>query len=543
MADPAADGRSGDAMRDLEGRLTPEARELVRQLGRDLYLRERQDANSLPVIKVEPGQLARIVPATCDALRQAGAPIYERGSQLVRPETIDAARSDKGISRPAGATIIRSVTQVYVYYMMTQAATWRRYDARSGTMRPVNPPDRVAAIIADAADVGGWPSLVAIADRPMLMPDGRLIANPGYDPESCLLLRWAGEWPLNLEPDRDDAADAMLRMSARLRHFPWGSAVDRSVAISLFLTAIARPALDVAPAHGVSSREPGTGKSLIIDAASIAATGVVASVLDWTDDHVEASKRIDAAVLAGDAFIAIDNVARPLEGPTLCQAGSQTSMRIRPLGTSVMVSAPVKSFITATGVNLSTRGDFGRRIVVCTLDAGVEQPELRSIDQDLLAEVRACRREIVSDLITIMHAYARAGSPDVGLPPLGGYAQWSRMVRSALVFCGGEDVCLSMARLRNDDPARAAQRAIFSAWARVAGSAAATAAEMIALARDDAELRAALELVALRRGHLDAPALGWWLRAHRDRRVDRLVLVADGATRDGIVRWRVQEAT
>jgi hypothetical protein len=56
-------------------------------------------------------------------------------------------------------------------------------------------------------------------------------------------------------------------------------------------------------------------------------------VMDFGRDAVEAGKRLDAMMLAGDPIIAIDNVEAPLEGAVLCQMLSQTARRIRVLGT------------------------------------------------------------------------------------------------------------------------------------------------------------------------------------------------------------------
>jgi putative DNA primase/helicase len=111
------------------------------------------------------------------------------------------------------------------------------------------------------------------------------------------------------------------------------SEVDRAVALSLLLTAIARPVLPAVPMHCVDSPEAGSGKSLLVDVASILASSVPASVMDFGRDAVVAGKRLDAMMLAGDPIIAIDNVEVPLEGAVLCQILTQAARRIRVLGT------------------------------------------------------------------------------------------------------------------------------------------------------------------------------------------------------------------
>jgi putative DNA primase/helicase len=134
--------------------------------------------------------------------------------------------------------------------------------------------------------------------------------------------------------------------------------------------------LPAAPGHAVDAPEAGTGKSLLVDAAAIVA-GVEAPVMDYGDAK-EMSKKLDAALLAGDAIVAIDNVEAPLEGGVLSQVLTQASLRIRVLGLSKVVTAPCAAMVTISGNNLVLRGDIVRRVLLCRLDAGVERPETRA---------------------------------------------------------------------------------------------------------------------------------------------------------------------
>ena len=214
------------------------------------------------------------------------------------------------------------------------------------------------------------------------------------------------------------------RLRELLRHYPWVSDEDRAVGLSLLLTAIARPVLPAAPMHCVDAPEAGSGKSLLVDVASILASGEPASVMDFGRDAVEAGKRLDAMMLAGDPIVAIDNVEVPLEGAVLCQMLTQPARRIRVLGTHTVVTVPCVQMVTASGCNITLRGDIVRRVIICRLHAQTERPELRDIDQDLIAEVRERRQELVADIITVMLAYQRAGHPDSGILALGGFRAW-----------------------------------------------------------------------------------------------------------------------
>jgi hypothetical protein len=149
-----------------------------------------------------------------------------------------------------------------------------------------------------------------------------------------------------------------------------------------------------------------------------------------------------------------------------------------------------------------------------------------------------------------MAAYIVAGRPKQNLPPLGGFREWGTMVRDALVWSGAKDPVAAMERTRDDDPSRQAIYAVLSAWHATFGTDPITAAEAIARADPDLELRKAgaepdhrlreaIELVALRRGKLDARALSYWLRAHRDVRAGAMTLRRADGSHGGIARWKV----
>jgi len=59
-----------------------------------------------------------------------------------------------------------------------------------------------------------------------------------------------------------------------------------------------------------------------------------------------------AALIAGDVLIAIDNCDEPLGGELLCQALTQTSLKLRILGKSVNAEVLSKAAVFATGNNL-----------------------------------------------------------------------------------------------------------------------------------------------------------------------------------------------
>lgn len=491
-----------------------------------------------PEIRWSSARLAQCVDEAEDALIAAGEQIYRRGATLVRPAR-GAVDTLGKVCRSDGTLSLIPVDPNHLVERLTIAAAWYKFDGRSEEWKLTGCPMEVAKTYL--AREGYWrvPTLRAVVQHPVMMPSGQVISVGGYDPDTGILLDIQGKWAIPDAPSRDDAVAALGRLKHLFRYFPWATPTDWAVAASALMSALARPVLNAVPGHGVDAPEAGSGKSLLIDAISIAATGVNAPVMEWGRDLVEAGKRLDGMLLAGDAIISIDNIDAPLEGAVLCQTLSQTSRRIRPLGGSKMTTVPMTAFVTATGNNLVLRGDITRRMLICRIDAQTDAPELRVIDQDLLAECSKRRKEIVADALTVMVAYMRAGRPSVKLRPLGSYGDWSRMVRDALVWCGLKNPVDALLTSRHADPARAALSAVLNAWRAAFGRDSKTAAEAVAQAVYDTDLRDALALVAERKGVLSSSAFGYWLRSHRDGRSGDYVLRGGGQT-GGVVRWSVE---
>ena len=505
--------------------------------------RERRNT-AKPLIRLQNGRLVENVAEAIDALEAYGLQIFDRGGQLVRPVRLAETSTAGGIKRPPGALVLRPVDPDWLRLRLADAADFEKWDGRAEDFVTADPSTTITRTIIAAPDEGNWPHLRAIARHPLLTLDGRRIEQSGYDVETGVLVDLDGEWPaLPKDPTRDDAIAALARTEHLVRHFPFVSDADRSAAISMLMTPLQRPVLPTAPGHGVDAPAPGTGKSLLVDAGAILATGSEAPVLEYGADAEEAAKRLDGALLAGDPIIALDNIEAPVEGAALCQMLTQQTRRIRPLGSSIMANVPCAASVTFNGNNLTLRGDIVRRVLVARLDARCEQPELREFDQDLLAEVRARRGEIVRDLQTIMAAYIRAGRPNVKAPPLGSFGDWSRTVRNALIWCGAADPVAVMERSRREDPRRQAARALLETWHDALGSTPAPLSVVIRAAEDaKPELREALHGVASKAGKLDTGPLGKWCRSNRDLQCGDFVLRQDVSAKRPIQHWFVEAA-
>ena len=157
-------------------------------------------------------------------------------------------------------------------------------------------------------------------------------------------------------PDRRTALTALERILKLLETFDFVGKDDKAVALSLIFTAIARRGLPHAPLHGFDAPVAGSGKSMLVDIASILATGHEAGVIAQGESREEAEKRLAATLMRGSPIIAVDNCELPLEGVLLNQTLTQQRVELRILGFSKMIVAQTMTVLTATGNNLDHQG-------------------------------------------------------------------------------------------------------------------------------------------------------------------------------------------
>lgn len=511
------------------------------------------------VIRLEAGKQFEIVGQVEAALLCASpTPLFQRGGLLVRPGWCPAAVPTSD-DRNMGLRLI-SVGPIALTDILNGLMRFEKFDGRSEAWMPCNAPRAVAEIYASR--VGHWrlPTLTGLIESPTMRADGSILDQPGYDAATGLLFQPSADFPpIPREPSRDDAMAALNELLDLIASFPFiedpaapDHSPDRSVALSAFLTALVRRTLPTAPLHGFTAPVAGSGKSLLVDMASILATGRPSAVLSQGQTAEEFEKRLAATLIAGDLLVSIDNCELPLGSDLLCQALTQQVVRLRPLGGSMVVDVPTNAMLLATGNNLALSGDMTRRALLCRLDPQCERPELRQFDRNPLADAMARRGELVRAGLTVLRAYAVAGRPG-RLPPLGSFEAWSDTVRSALVWSAQPDPCATMEEARAADPVLDSLTAVLSAWWGAIGGDKVTTGELIRRATASSaalfgngveyrypEFREALLVVAGDSGAINSRRLGKWLTRHQGRIVNGLCLNREGIT-NGSPTWKLYQ--
>lgn len=495
-------------------------------------------------IQVRPDALHLIATEGENALVQAKAPIYVRGDSLVKP-VVDELPAAHGMTTKASR--LSEVDQDCLVDHLSRAASWVRFNVRKKEWTPTDPPRNVAATILSRDGEWAFRRLAGVITTPTLRPDGTILSQAGYDEATRLLLIDPPSLPeIPDMPTRDDAMRAKETLCELLKEFPFADEASRSAALSGIITVVVRAAVPVAPMHGSTAPVAGSGKSFIVDIASFVGTGDRAPVIAAGRTEEETEKRLVSALLNGQPVISIDNVNGELGGDLLCQIIERPIVSVRPLGSSKLIKIDSRACVFATGNNIQMLGDMTRRVILCTLDPDMERPELRKFDSDPLAMIAADRGKYIAAALTICRAYASAGYPNQ-CRPLASFEDWSRVVRSALVWLGCADPVATMDAARADDPLTSTLRAVLSSWYSAMGDSWKSAAEL----KQEAETQsfgsfvnpdfnqAVKEAASDRSGMIDAKRLGQYLARHKGRVIGDLKLMVREDTHAKKKLWSV----
>ncbi|MBB3592700.1 putative DNA primase/helicase [Rhizobium sp. BK529] len=488
-----------------------------------------------PIIEYHEAALSEAVTRACNIVLDE-APLYARGTALFRLVRITGKEM----------SVLVPAEEVNLTEMLTKAIHWRKQDGRtaSGSRKVKCPPLVAKAVIARCGD---WPfhQLKAIVSTPIMRSDGTVFTAKGFDLKSGIYFDSDATWPDIAErPDKAAAAAALDTIRQLVSTFPFVGSVDESATIAMILTAIVRPALRTAPLFGVNATAPGTGKSKLVDIAAILATGKIAAVNSYSGDDEELRKVLESRLLKGDSFINLDNLSVALRSDHLCQVLSQEEVNIRPLGNTISLDSTTAVMFCATGNGLRFAGDMTRRVVLINLDAGVERPEERVFESDVIEDTRRRRVEIVTACLTLLRAFVANQGEKVS-PALGSFEAWSNLVRSALVWLGLPDPLGNSAKIRENDPEKERTSAIIAALPAGKPWAAADIARMvdegafdpIGNRRHEGLIEALGDFIE--RGRLNTTRFSGFLRKHTGRIVNGQMIAQAGKNRVNAVLWRI----
>lgn len=412
---------------------------------------------------------------------------------------------------------------------------------------PIHPPGWLAPDILSRARWPGVRQLTGILEAPTLRPNGSLLSQAGYDSESGLLLMPGVEVQVPEGATQQEAAQAMDALKEVVQDFPFAGLAHLYAWIAMLFTMLARSAIDgCTPLFLLDASTPGSGKSLLADAASVIASGRQMPRRAYSPDEEEQRKSITTLVMDGARFVLFDNIKNgsSLGSPALDSTVTGRSWNDRILGKNQSTGdLPIRTIFLASGNNLALAGDLHRRVLHIRLASPVEKPESRSDlrHPDLLLWIADNRERLLGAALTVLRGFINTNSPGV-LHPWGSFTKWSALVRGAVVWAGGVDPFESRATLVQVTDSGTTDLAELMAAMRKADPQrkGLSVAELI---RQPAETRKPLEaLVGLPPERTMTPtAAGKALSKWRDRVVNGARLRSRMLV--GVTRWYVEEVT
>lgn len=349
--------------------------------------------------------------------------------------------------------------------------------------------------------------LNGITSAPLLDEAGGIHAHEGYDPGTGM---WCERVPLGLNamvparPTQAEASAALLVLRRLLRTFAFADAVtireegqdvpvvdlaqapgaDESAALVGLLTAVCRPSLPLAPGLLVRAAPfsgAGSGKGLLVRVLCAIAFGRAPAAVTAGGTAEELDKRISAELMAGGPVVFLDNLNdMALRSDILASAITERSARVRVLGKSLMVPLSASALIALTGNGLTVREDLARRFLTVELDAGIEDPEIRSFRTDVLADALSDRCGLLAAALTVWRWGRQLDASKTlmsGLP-LGSFGVWGRWARDPLVMLGCADPAKRIAEAKARDRRRQHVAEVFHAWNDAHGNCATKAADL-----------------------------------------------------------------
>lgn len=403
-------------------------------------------------IRIKAGKLRLNVDAAENVLVESEAQIYVRDQSLMRPVRATTAASN---GRVTDSVALVDVHPIWLRDQLSAVADWERFDKRCNDWMPCNPPTEISETLVKRSGEWRFKPVSGVINAPTLRPDGSILSQPGYDPVTRLILLDAVKLPpISKRPTMDEARKAIEILDELIDGFPFVDQESRSVALSALITPVVRGAMATAPMHAATAPTAGTGKSYLFDVAAGIAIGDACPVLSAACDAQELEKRIGAKLMAGHPLLCLDNVNGELGGDFLCQIIDRPIVEPRVLGLSRMIKVPNQHCVFANGNNLRAKGDLTRRIITTALDAKMDRPSERAFAFQPYEKVLQNRGRYVAAALTIVRAYIEASRPDVGTTPFASFEDWSKSVRSALIWLGYEDPVKTADTAHQNDPER-----------------------------------------------------------------------------------------
>lgn len=373
---------------------------------------------------------------TLGFLRESGE-MYDRGSEMVFAD-------DHGLHLAKGPALAFALARSIQY--VKHVFRGRGKD-RAMAVEDIDPPLEVVRQVEALRGYRNLQRIRAAVNAPLMLRDSRLLQEPGHDARSEL---YVSEDCAQVQlPERVSEAMAMAALENLwhpFREFKVASKLDRGVLLAAIMTAIERPAVALAPAFGLDAPAQGSGKTYLAQCLGALASGEVPAAAPPVTDEQEIRKRLLATASEAPAVILWDNLVGMLHSPSLAAFLTSGTIKDRVLGESREASAETRSLFLLTGNNLELAGDLPRRVLVCRLDTGRENPTEEPYSGNPRGYILAHRAELVQAGLVLLRGFRQSGWTTG--TTTASFEDWDSLVRQCVAWVA------TMTDERFDDPAK-----------------------------------------------------------------------------------------
>jgi hypothetical protein len=262
------------------------------------------------------------------------------------------------------------------------------------------------------------PFMVAIAQLPIVLADGKLLAGNGLDRARGIFFAIPKELtaivPIPKKRAKREVKKAMKYLCDEWLCDVATTYVGKCVIIAAALTVIERSLLPDRPAFSVTAGRRGTGKTTTIGMLLTPLTGSRPAAATWSNDEEERRKALLSYFMRGESYILWDNIPRgsQITCPHIERSCTSAYYADRRLGVSEMVTTAASSVHFFTGNNISVCGDLISRTLHIRLDALRPDPENRKFKHpDPIGWTEQNRGKILAALYTVL-----LGNPQLNKP-------------------------------------------------------------------------------------------------------------------------------
>jgi len=325
---------------------------------------------------------------------------------------------------------------------------------------PISVPEKVLdQILVNPRQV---PTVSGLSMHPLVTTSGRIIAAPGIDPATRLLLH-AVQMERLRPYTQAEAREAVMEIAQDfLDGFEFATPLDRAAAFAMLLTAVERKLMDMAPGFLVTAAQQSLGKTTFARLTHCVLTGTDAPIFTWPDDDdIEVQKLLLSTLLRSPEIVVFDNIGDGLtfRSPALSSAMTSATKQGRLLGHNRDAVVSTGVVFILTGNNVTLENDEASRIIPIRLTTKEVSPHKRTFKHpDIMRHGLEIRETVLRHVIGLIAGYRSSAVRVEAVPSR--FPQWDALVRHPLLWAGLEDVGTVFDQNIEDSPELGAHRAL-----------------------------------------------------------------------------------